>query len=320
MASSYEMLDVRVTEVEQMTPLIKRFVLERIDGQALPPFSGGSHVIVQMDGGRFSNAYSLLGEPADTRRYQIAVRLEEASRGGSAYMHREVGVGSTLRLSTPNNLFALDPAAGRHVLVAGGIGITPFLAQIHQLRANGGIYELHYAFRSPEHGAFQAELADEVQAGRARLYIDSLEQRLDMEALLQGLAADAHVYICGPRPMIDALIATAERLGIDPARVHWEQFGAAPASGGAFTLVLARSGRELQVEEGVSILQVLEKTNAARVECLCREGVCGTCETRILEGEVDHRDQYLSAQEKAAQQTLMVCVSRARSTRLVLDL
>jgi len=320
MASSYEMIDVRVTEVEQMTPQIKRFTLVRTDGRALPAFSGGSHVLVQMAGGRFSNAYSLLGDPEDNRSYQIGVRLEEQSKGGSAFMHGQVEVGSELRISTPNNLFALDAAAGRHVLIAGGIGITPFLAQIHQLRASGGAYELHYAFRSPEHGAFQAELADEVQAGRARFYIDSQGQRLDLHALLGGLAVDAHVYVCGPRPLIDAVIASAEALGIDPARVHWEQFAAAPASGGAFTLVLARSGRELRVEEGVSILQTLERTNAAQVECLCREGVCGTCETRILEGEVDHHDQYLSAEEKAAQQSLMICVSRARGARLVLDL
>lgn len=323
MATTYEMIDVRVTAVEQMTPLIKRFTLVRRDGQALPAFSGGSHVIVQMQGGdgrRFSNAYSLLSDPADTRSYQIGVRLEEQSKGGSAFMHRQVEVGSELSISTPNNLFALDPAAGRHVLIAGGIGITPLLAQIHQLRASGGSYELHYAFRSPEHGAFQAELADEAQAGRAHFYIDSLERKLDLQALIGGLAGDAHLYVCGPKPLIDAVIATAKALGIDSARVHWEQFAAAPASGGAFTLVLARSGRELQVEEGVSILQAIEKTNAAQVECLCREGVCGTCETRILEGEVEHSDQYLSADEKAAQQSLMICVSRARGARLVLDL
>ena len=323
MASKYEMIKVRVSAVEQLTPLIKRFTLVRADVQALPDFTGGSHIIVQMQGAggqQFSNAYSLLSDPADTRSYQIGVRLEELSKGGSAFMHRQVAVGTELHISTPNNLFALDPAAGQHVLIAGGIGITPFLAQLHELRNRGGRYELHYAFRSPEHGAFQAELADEVQAGRAHFYIDSLGRKLDLAQLIGGLAADAHLYVCGPKPLIDALIAEAKRQGVAESRVHWEQFATAPAAGAAFTLVLARSGRELQVAEGVSILQAIEKTNAAQVECLCREGVCGTCETRILEGEVEHCDQYLSDNEKAAQQTLMICVSRARGTRLVLDL
>ncbi|MCY1186402.1 Carnitine monooxygenase reductase subunit [compost metagenome] len=116
------------------------------------------------------------------------------------------------------------------------------------------------------------------------------------------------------------MIATAAKAGIAEQRVHWEQFAAAPVTGGAFTLVLARSGTELQVEEGMSILQAIEKSKAAKVECLCREGVCGTCETAILEGEAEHYDQYLSDEEKAAQQSMMLCVSRARSARLVLDL
>ncbi len=320
MASHYDLIDVRVTAVDTLTPLIKRFTLERSDGQPLPAFSGGSHIIVQMDGGRHSNAYSLLGDPADTRHYQIAVRLETPSKGGSAYLHQQVTVGSALRIAPPKNLFALDPAAARHVLIAGGIGITPFLAQLHELRRAERPFELHYAFRSPEHGAFQAELAAEREGGRAHFYIDSQGRRLDLAALCASLDAQAHLYVCGPRGMIDAVIAAAAAAGVAPARVHWEQFAAAPASGGAFTLVLARSGRELQVEAGVSILQTLEKTNAARVECLCREGVCGTCETRILEGEAEHLDQYLTAEEKAAQQSLMVCVSRARGARLVLDL
>lgn len=323
MANNYEMIAARVTAVEQVTPLIKRFTLVRQDGQPLPTFTGGSHVIVQMqgaDGRRFSNAYSLMSDPADTRAYQIGVRLEEQSKGGSAFMHNQVEVGTELTISTPNNLFALDPSAGRHVLIAGGIGITPFLAQLYELQAQGAAYELHYAFRAPEHGAFQTELSAGPHAEHVQLYIDSLGRMLDLRQLFSGLAADAHVYVCGPKPLIDAVIATARDLGIADARVHWEQFAATPASGGAFTVVLAKSGTELRVEEGVTILQAIEKTTTVEVECLCREGVCGTCETRILEGEAEHFDQYLSDDEKASQRTMMLCVSRARGERLVLDL
>ena len=323
MANPYEMFNVRVTAVEQATPLIKRFTLARDDGAAMPAFTGGSHIIVQMqgaDGSQFSNAYSLMSDPRDTRSYQIGVRLEEQSKGGSAFMHQQVEVGSTLTISSPNNLFALDPNAGRHVLIAGGIGITPFLAQLHELEGGDTDYELHYAFRSPEHGAFQDDLSSGPHAGRTRFYIDSLERKLDLAALCAGLTEDAHLYVCGPKPLIDAVIATAAKAGIAEQRVHWEQFAATPATGAAFTVVLARSGQELLVEEGMTILQAIQKSKAANVECLCREGVCGTCETRIIDGEAEHFDQYLSDEEKAAQQSLMVCVSRAKSARLVLDL
>lgn len=323
MANPYEMFNVRVTAVEQATPLIKRFTLARDDGAAMPAFTGGSHIIVQMqgaDGSQFSNAYSLMSDPRDTRSYQIGVRLEEQSKGGSAFMHQQVEVGSTLTISSPNNLFALDPNAGRHVLIAGGIGITPFLAQLHELEGGDTDYELHYAFRSPEHGAFQDDLSSGPHAGRTRFYIDSLERKLDLAALCAGLTDDAHLYVCGPKPLIDAVIATAAKAGIAERRVHWEQFAATPATGAAFTVVLARSGQELLVEEGMTILQAIQKSKAANVECLCREGVCGTCETRIIDGEAEHFDQYLSDEEKAAQQSLMVCVSRAKSARLVLDL
>lgn len=323
MANPYEMFNVRVTAVEQATPLIKRFTLARDDGAAMPAFTGGSHIIVQMqgaDGSQFSNAYSLMSDPRDTRSYQIGVRLEEQSKGGSAFMHQQVEVGSTLTISSPNNLFALDPTAGRHVLIAGGIGITPFLAQLHELEGGDTDYELHYAFRSPEHGAFQDDLSSGPHAGHTQFYIDSLGRKLDLAALCAGLTDDAHLYVCGPKPLIDAVIATAAKAGIAEQRVHWEQFAATPATGAAFTVVLARSGQELLVEEGMTILQAIQKSKAANVECLCREGVCGTCETRIIDGEAEHFDQYLSDEEKAAQQSLMVCVSRAKSARLVLDL
>lgn len=319
MANTYEMFSVRVTAVEQATPQIKRFTLARTDGQPMPAFTGGSHVIVKMSDG-LSNAYSLMSDPRDLSHYQIGVRLEEQSKGGSAFMHQQVEVGSELTISTPNNLFGLDPKAGRHVLIAGGIGITPFLSQLHELEGGAVPYELHYAFRSPEYGAFQGDLADGPHAESVRFYIDSLERRLDLAGLFASLAEDAHVYVCGPKPLIDAVIDGAKKAGIAESRVHFEQFASAPASGGAFTLVLGRSGRELRVEEGMTIIQAIENVKAAKVECLCREGVCGTCETAILEGEVEHFDQYLSDDEKAAQQTMMLCVSRARGERLVIDL
>lgn len=321
MSDKYEMFGVRVSLVEEATPLIKRFTLVREDGQPMPAFNGGSHVIVQdAEGGTFSNAYSLMSDPRDLSHYQIGVRLEERSKGGSAFMHQQVEVGTKLTISTPNNLFALASGATRHVLIAGGIGITPFLAQLHDLEGGDVPYELHYAFRSPEHGAFRQELERGPHAGQVRFYVDSLERKLDLKALFANLEEGAHLYVCGPRSLIGAVIDGAKHAGIADERVHWEQFAVVPAEGAAFTVVLARSGSELRVEEGMTILQAIENAKAAKVECLCREGVCGTCETAILEGEAEHFDQYLSDDEKASQQSLMLCVSRSRTPRLVIDL
>lgn len=322
MSNKYQMIDVRVSAVEQITPQIKRFTLCTLDGSELPAFSGGSHIIVQMQDGErcYSNAYSLMSSPRELGCYQIGVRREEQSKGGSAFLHERVEVGSQLSISTPNNLFALDPSAGRHVLIAGGIGITPFLSQLHELEQSKANFNLHYAFRAPEYGAFADELANGAHGTRCQFYIDSLGQRLDIRSLIAELEPEAHLYVCGPKPLIDAVINSAREQGLEDSRVHWEQFAAASTEGSAFTVVLARSGIELQVEEGMSILQAIEKSNAAEIECLCREGVCGTCETTILEGTADHRDQYLSDEEKAEQKTLMVCVSRSREARLVLDL
>lgn len=318
MRTSARMIPVRVAALEQVTPHIRHLTLQAMDGQPLPTFTGGSHILVQMPS--HTNAYSLLGDPADTRQYQIAVRREEHSRGGSAFLHEQVGCGSQLLISTPHNLFPLRPEAGHHLLLAGGIGITPFLAQLHELQRQGASYELHYAFQSPEQAAFQQALGQGPHARHCHFYAGSNGQRMDLDKLLGQVSAQTHIYACGPQRLITAVQETAQRLGIDASRLHWEQFSASQASTGAFTLVLGRSGRELEIAEGVSILEAIERSNAVPVECLCREGVCGTCETRILEGEAEHLDQFLTAEEKAAQQSLMICVSRSRRARLVLDL
>lgn len=318
MRTSACMIPVRVAALKHVTPHIRHLTLQGVDGHPLPAFTGGSHILVQMPS--HTNAYSLLGDPADTRQYQIAVHREEHSRGGSAFLHEQVECGSELLISAPNNLFPLRPEAGHHLLLAGGIGITPFLSQLHELQRRGASYELHYAFRSPGLGAFQGDLGQGPHAPHCYFYAASNGQRMDLDALLEQASPQTHIYVCGPQRLITAVMDTARRLAIDTSRIHWEQFAATQSSTGAFTLVLGRSGRELEVAAGVSILEAIERSNAVQVECLCREGVCGTCETRILDGEAEHLDQFLTEEEKAAQQSLMICVSRSRSARLVLDL
>jgi ferredoxin-NADP reductase len=315
------MITVRVVRIEQASPLIKRFTLQAEDGSCLPAFGGGSHVIVQIpaDGGFIHNAYSLLGSPFCLQQYQIAVRREEASRGGSAYMHAQLAEGDLLQISPPSNLFALHATNGRQILIAGGIGITPFMAQMVELQASGAAFELHYAFRSREHAAFVDELAAR-HAGHCHFYDAAKGELCNVGVLLQQLAVDDHVYVCGPASLIEAVQVAGAEQGIAAARLHWEQFAASAPSGAAFTVVLARSGREIRVDAGQTILQAIEQDGAVAVDCLCREGVCGTCEVTIVQGEAEHHDQYLSPEEKAAQHSLLICVSRARGERIVLDL
>ncbi|WP_159875194.1 PDR/VanB family oxidoreductase [Aquitalea denitrificans] len=321
-------ITVRVVAIEQASPLIKRFTLQAADGGQLPAFSGGSHIIVQIPAasGLLHNAYSLLSSPFQLQQYQIAVRREDASRGGSAFMHAHVAEGDILQISPPNNLFPLHATSGRQLLIAGGIGITPFMAQMEELQSSDAAFELHYAFRSREQAAFvdeQAAFVDELAAryGAHCHFYDAAQGELcNVAGLLQHMAEPDHVYVCGPQSLIQAVQQAGAEQGIPSARLHWEQFAASTSGGVAFTVVLARSGREIPVAAEQTILQAIEMDGAVAVDCLCREGVCGTCEVGIVEGEAEHRDQYLSEEEKQAQNSLLICVSRARGSRLVLDL
>lgn len=320
--SDYQMREVRISRIETITAQVKRFTLTAASGESLPAFQGGSHIIVQMRDGEnsYSNAYSLMSSPLDTSTYQIAVRLEEGSKGGSRYLHQNVKPGDTITISTPNNLFALAPQAQKHLLIAGGIGITPFLSQLPELEQSQAQWQLHYCAPSQESCAFFSELLQHHSADHIHLHLSSEGTRLDITRLLADVEPGTHIYTCGPAALNYAVREAATRHGLSSEILHFEQFAAEDKSGDAFTLVLARSGREFVVPEEMTILQVIENNKAARVECLCREGVCGTCETTILEGEADHRDQYFSDDEKASQQSMLICCSRAKGKRLVLDL
>lgn len=309
---------VRVVAIEQVTPAIKRFTLAREDGGELPAFSGGSHVVLTMQVGAriLRNAYSLMSSPADTRAYQIAVRREEKSRGGSASLHR-LAEGALLQISAPANLFPLSPSAPRHLMIAGGIGVTPFMSQLHDIAS--GDYALHYAYRAPEHGAFCAELKARC-GGHVHFYVDSLGQRLDIARLLAHEPADSHVYVCGPATMVAAVRDAARALGWADGRVHSEQFTAAPV-GEPFKAHLARSGIDISVASDATLLEAIEQAGVEAAS-LCRGGACGRCEVEVLalDGELIHHDSYLSEEARAAGNKILPCVSRARCNHLVLDL
>jgi phthalate 4,5-dioxygenase reductase subunit len=298
------------------------FVLEHPEGEALPPFSAGSHVLVVTPCG-LARRYSLCNPPAERGRYVIAVKRETDGGGGSASMVDQARAGMRLEVSHPFNHFPLAEEASSHLLVAGGIGVTPILAMGRALLACGADFRLEYCTRSPEETAYLDLLRAPEWKGRARIHHDqgTPPAELPFAASLGRREGNAHLYCCGPRGLMDAVRAKALQCGWPASALHFEDFGSGEAeggeAGGEFLVRLARSGRDVPVPAGVSILEALRRTGL-EVPSSCESGTCGTCRTRLLEGEGDHRDYVLGEDEQ--RDTIMICVSRARSPRLVLDL
>jgi vanillate O-demethylase ferredoxin subunit len=310
-------LRVRVVQRRDEAEGIASFELVADAGGRLPPFEAGAHIDVQVPGGPV-RPYSLCSDPADDQRWQIGVLRETTSRGGSAGMHERVQAGDTLIVGRPRNQFTLAPAARRHLLLAGGIGVTPLLAMAEQLHRDGADFELHYATRSAARTAFAARLAAAPWAARVHVHHDDgpAAQRLDLAAVLAAL------YVCGPQGFMDAVLGTARAQGWAEGTLHRESFGAAPADTTGdrpFELLLARSGRVVPVDADKTCVQALWDAGV-NVMTSCEQGVCGTCLTRVLDGTPLHRDQYLTPEEQAANDQFLPCCSRAQGARLVIDL
>lgn len=295
-------LQVQVSATRMLTQAVREFTFTPCSGH-LPAFSPGSHVQVHLPlaTGTLRNAYSLTSDPADNRHYRIAVRLQEHSRGGSRFLHREVQVGDTLQLSAPANLFALHSTASLHILIAGGIGITPFMAYIAALEQRQANFELHYVYRQGQSDAY----VDELQQ-RLGTRLHTYNQRPDLNHILRQRPLGSHVYSCGPQPLLDAVRQQANALGWPAQRVHWEAFSAAQP-GQPFDVNLLHSARQLRVGAEQSLLEALEAAGL-NVPNLCRGGVCGQCKVRHNGGAIEHRDSFLSHAEQA--EFLMPCVSR----------
>jgi dimethylamine monooxygenase subunit B len=312
---------VRVAAVEPIAKDIKRFEFVTLDGSPLPEFSAGAHTVVTMkDGDRIRrNPYSLMGSPFDGSRYQISVLKTQDSRGGSVFMHERVKQGSELMISQPVNLFPIDRRARRHLLIAGGIGITPFIAMTTQLAREDLPFELHYAMRSDDRGAYWKMLR-ESYGHRVHTYFDDQKQAVPLARLLDGQPLGTHLYVCGPEGMITWVLKSAREAGWPDENVHSERF-LAPPSGKPFKAELKRSKKKVTVGEYQSVLEAVE---AAGVDAryLCRGGACGQCETDVVScnGELIHNDHYLTDEEKASGKKMMICVSRVRGDSVVLDL
>jgi vanillate O-demethylase ferredoxin subunit len=316
-------LSVRVVRIRDEAQDVRSFELASGDGVPLPPFSAGSHIDVHIADG-LVRQYSLCNDPAEAGRYQIAVKREAASRGGSQAMHEQVREGDLLTISVPRNNFALSPVAKHHLLIAGGIGITPLLSMARQLLPSGAAFSLVYFSRSIAHTAFHEVLSTPQFRSRVSFHyaLEPEQVRAYLRKLLWSRPPEGHLYLCGPRPFMD-LVETTAAPTWPPEAVHLEYFSADPASlagpKGSFVVRLARHGGEFEIAEGRTIIEVLAE-HGVIVDTSCEQGVCGTCLTGVLEGEPDHRDVFLTDAEKVGNDRMTVCVSRAKSPRLVLDL
>ena len=313
-------MEVRLRKICLEADSIASFEFVAADGQALPGFTAGAHIDLYLPGERV-RSYSLVNDPCETHRYLIAVQKEQDGRGGSAWMHSSPRVGDLFTISAPANDFPLADEASASVFLAGGIGITPVFSMLSRLNYLGRPWALHYGSRSPDHAAFADELRSAAgQNGSIDFRFGAGGGgRLDVANIVRNAPSDAHLYCCGPRSMIDDFLTACT--GRPQSHVHYERFAAAQqlATDGGFDVVLKRSGRSIAVAAGKTILDSL-LDNGVSVQYACSAGVCGTCRTSVLEGEPEHRDDYLTDAEKLENRSIMICCSGSKSKTLVLDL
>ncbi|HTY95303.1 MAG TPA: PDR/VanB family oxidoreductase [Steroidobacteraceae bacterium] len=310
-------LQLRLQSVQYVARSILGFEFVSPDGTSLPPTEAGAHIGVHLPDGSVRQ-YSLIHTPPAPHSYEIAVKLDATSRGGSRYMHEQLRVGTVLGIDPPRNNFPLATDGPEHLFFAGGIGVTPIHAMIECLAARGTRPQLWYACRDRAELAYGSQLA---AMAIVHLHLDSEHggRFFDIAAAVSAAPREAHLYCCGPAPMLAAFAAaTTDR---PAAQVHVEYFTprASAAMDGGFTVALVRSKREMYIPAGRTILQVLRDAGVAAPSS-CEEGICAACETRVLEGVPDHRDSILSEAERAGGTTMMICVSGSKTPRLVLDI
>jgi vanillate O-demethylase ferredoxin subunit len=321
------MLEVRVRAIVNEALRINTFELVDPLGRELPRFEAGAHIDVLVPS-HSMRQYSLCNDPRERMRYLIGVLRLDNGRGGSKAMHNVVRAGDSILVSSPRIHFALDERARRHLLIAGGIGITPIIAMVERLKAIDADFTLHYCARSPEHMAFKERLAPLRDAGRVLFHYDGGDpaKGLQLADVLGAHEAGTHLYYCGPAGMMEAI--ALQTSGWPAGTVHREYFAPPPVSSsvratavegesGEFGVRLAGSDNVYKVPRGMSIVEVLRNAGIA-CNTSCEAGVCGTCRTRYLEGTPEHNDFVLSDEER--QEYVMICCARATSGTLVLDL
>ncbi|WP_227521538.1 MULTISPECIES: PDR/VanB family oxidoreductase [Bacillus] len=314
-------IPVYVKYITIETPKVKRFTLAPMNGATLPPFSAGSHITtyIRKNGSLLERSYSLNSHPDKTGTYDISILLSDTSKGGSHYWHTQIKVGEQLTISYPKNYFPLSFKAKHHVFYAAGIGITPFLSMMKELQETGGSFELHYAAKSRELCSFYS-LLKEYFREQCTFYFSEAEdsERLSPLTLLEHNIG-THVYFCGPETFIAEFSNAAIEYGYPKSSIHFERFSPpAPKKTLPFEVEL-KTGETVFVSKNQTLLNSLI-LSGINVPYSCQVGRCGTCEVKVLEGEVDHYDQFLSEEQKYLNKSILTCVSRAKSERLVLDI
>lgn len=311
------MLDLLVEDKAIRAEGVVSLQLRRLGGEPLPEWSPGAHVDLLIDGVE-ARQYSLCGDPRERDRWRLGILREPQGRGSSRYVHDTLSAGDVVRADGPRNHFELVPSP-HYLFIAGGIGITPLLPMVAAVERAGADWRLAYGGRSRASMAFVEELGR--YGSRVAIRPQDEVGLLDLEALFADLDEDALIYCCGPEPLLEAVESLAA--GRPAGTLHVERFEAKPQPAGvaaeSIEVVLARSGSTVSVDSDQSILKAVQEAGVP-VLCSCTEGVCGTCETEVLEGLPDHRDSILSEEERAAGDCMMICVSRALTPRLVLAL
>lgn len=315
--------EVCVTERSMVGEDIVALTLRREDGGLFPKWEPGSHIDVflgeDLQGEPLTRQYSLWGAVEDRSVWRIGVLKDPSSRGGSQRVHEQLLNGYRMKVRGARNHFHLEPA-GSYVFVAGGIGITPILPMVRQAEREGIPWKLYYLARNRARLALLDEISG-LPEEKIILHCDDEDGRIDLARITTELGEQDHVYACGPGVMLDTLESMAKASG--RWKFHCERFTAAAATPGRidlpFEVFLSKAGTTHEIPSGISCLKVLREAGV-NVDWSCSEGVCGTCETEVLEGEPDHRDSLLNEEERAANETMMICVSRARSKRIVLNL
>jgi vanillate O-demethylase ferredoxin subunit len=315
------MRDIVITAIDDEADGIRSFKLESADGAPLVASPAGAHVDIHLPDG-LVRQYSLCNDPTETAFYRIAIKREPQSRGGSQWFHETARIGTALKMGAPRSLLAVSPKAERHILLAGGIGITPLYSMAMHFLGEGKPFELHYFTRSKEQAAFFEVLSSSAFADHVHFHfaVDAAALTPVLDGIFAQRGIGSHLYMCGPGPFMDHVRAQASPLWAE-TEIHEERFAATatPENADGFRVVLARSGTTIDVPSNRSILDVL-MANGHDVEHSCEQGFCGSCMTALLEGEAEHHDTFLTPEEIASGQWIMPCVSRAKTAQLILDL
>jgi len=315
-----ELLTVKVSKRSQEAEGVISLELVDPAGKELPVFSAGSHIDFHLPSTGNVRQYSLWNDPSETHRYCLGILLDPQSRGGSLEIHGAVKEGDLIKISQPRNHFHLQEAPDSFILLAGGIGVTPILSMAQRLQTLGKNFELHYCSKNEERTAFLDMIKNSPFSNKVSFHFDNAgdEQLLDIPSLVSSQPAGANLYVCGPQGFMEAVIDAASSW--DPSTIHREYFTVKESheDDDSFKVMINSSGQVIDIPEEATITEVLEQ-HGINIPVSCEQGVCGTCMTQVVEGEIEHHDYYLTDPEKDAGDVIIACCSRAKGT-LVLDL